>query len=139
VSEQALGRAPRWRDPLSPRSLGLWAGVAVPPLAWAVQRVLGDMLFEVGCGPGVERRELAGLTLEAWSAVVTIATAAVTVAAGVLALRAWRRVRSRADGARLDRARAMSMMGVASAALYLALIVFGFFPPFLLETCAPVP
>lgn len=139
MTEHAMTGRRRWVDPLSPRSLPLWAGVVVPPLAWAIQLVLGDMLFEAGCGPGVEGRDLAGLTLEAWSVVVSAAAAGITVVAGVMATRAWRRVRAGSDGAPLDRAGAMALMGMASSGLYLALIVFGLFPPFLLETCAPVP
>jgi hypothetical protein len=139
MTERAMTGPRRWLDPLSPRSIPLWAGVVVPPLVWAIQLVLGDMLFEVGCAPGVEGRELAGLSLEAWSVAVSAAAAAVTVVAGVMAVRAWRRVRARSDGAPLDRARAMAAMGVGSSGLYLALIVFGLFPPFLLETCAPIP
>lgn len=128
----------RWIDPASPRSVLLWAGIAVPPLAWAVQLVMGDLLFELGCAPGVGGRDLAGLALESWIVVVSAAAAAATVAAGAMSFGAWRRLRGRHDGAAWDRAHAMAVMGIASAGLYLLIIVFGFFPAFVLRTCAPI-
>lgn len=123
-------------DVRSPRSLVVWAGLLVPPLAWAGQLVLGDLLFELGCAPGVEAGRLAGLSLEVWALLVTVAAAGATAAAGVGAGAAWRRLRRASDGVPLGRARALAAMGAVQSVLYLALILFGFAPPLILEPCA---
>ena len=51
-------------DPLSARSFPLWFGVLAPPLAWGAHLLLGDLIFELGCAPGVRGHTLVGLSLE---------------------------------------------------------------------------
>lgn len=135
----AVATGERLRDPTSPRSVVMWVGLVVPPLAWGAQLVLGDFLFELGCAPGVEGERLAGLTLPGWAVVISVVAAAATATAGVGAALAWRRLRARADGVRLGRARALAAMGAAHSVVYLALILFGAIPPLVLEPCARLP
>lgn len=123
-------------DVRSPRSLVVWAGLVVPPLAWAGQLLLGDLLFELGCAQGVEGERLAGLSLTAWAVLVTAAAAAATALTGAAAGAAWRRLRRDRDGVALGRARALAAMGAAHSVLYLSLILFGLAPPLVLEPCA---
>jgi hypothetical protein len=120
---------------LSARSLPLWVGVLAPPLAWAAHLVLGDGIFELGCARGVAKHRLFGLSLRTWALIQTSVMASVTVVAGLLAYRAWRRLNEIPDGVALERAKAMAVAGIASAGVYLSIIVFGFFPPLFLRAC----
>ena len=121
----------------SARSVGLWAGILVPPAAWGVQLLVSDLLFELGCAPGAEGRGPFGLSLEAWTLGVTAVAAGATLVAGILAFRAWRGYGD-ADGTTWgERARTMGWWGLVSVGLYGALIVYGAFPPLLLEACVP--
>jgi hypothetical protein len=122
-------------DPLSPRSFALWAGVLGPPLAWGIHLVLGDLVFELGCSPGVGGSGILGLSLETWSLIQTIVLGSITVVCGLMALGAWRRLRAISDGPKWDRAHAMALAGMASAAIYLILIAYGFTAPFFLNAC----
>jgi hypothetical protein len=120
----------------SARSPALWAGLLVPPLAWAVQLVLSDLLFELGCAPGVQGRGLFGVGLATWSLLVSVAAVAATAAAGVFTLRAWRRLRGlRSEATWAHRAREMSWWGLVSVGIYLTIIVFGAFVPLILSDC----
>ena len=89
-SEEARGSA---------RSPALWAGLVVPPAAWGVQLVLSDLLFEMGCAPGVQGQGLFGVGLATWSLVVSAAAIVTTAAAGLFTYRAWRRLRDVASDA----------------------------------------
>jgi hypothetical protein len=119
------------------RSVALWAGILVPPAAWGLQLVVADLLFELGCAPGVRGHVIFGVGLRTWTLVVTAGAAAATVLAGVLAYRAWRRVPDRPEVTWAERARAMGWWGLVSAGLYLLIILFGAFPPLFLNECAP--
>jgi hypothetical protein len=119
------------------RSVALWAGILVPPAAWGVQLVLADLLFELGCAPGVRGHVVFGVSLSAWTLMVTAAATAATVAAGIGAFRAWRRTPSRTDATWAHRARGMAWWGIVSAGFYLLIILYGAFPPAFLNECAP--
>ncbi len=125
----------RFRDPLSSRSVVLWAGVLVPPFAWAANLVLGDLLFELGCARAVRGGHILGLPLKAWGLIESAVLAGAAIAGGLLALRAWREIRRRTNGTRWDRAHAMALAGMASGFIYLLLIAFGFLPLVLFRTC----
>ena len=131
-----MSRAARAFDPLSPRSFPLWFGVLGPPLAWGAHLVLGDLIFELGCAPGVRGPDLLGLPLEAWALIQSVVLGAVVVAAGLLAHGAWRRLTRTANGTAWGRAHALALAGMASAVIYLLLIVYGFMAPFFLNRCA---
>lgn len=120
---------------LGSRSLVLWFGVLAPPLAWGAHLVLGDLIFELGCAPGVGGRDLFGLGLEAWALIQSVVLGAVVVAAGMGALAAWRRLQRHPDGTRWSRAHAMALAGVASGALYGLLVLFGLVSVFFLDGC----
>ena len=127
-SEEARGSA---------RSPALWAGLVVPPAAWGVQLVLSDLLFEMGCAPGVQGQGLFGVGLATWSLVVSAAAIAATAAAGLFTYRAWRRLRDVAsDATWAHRAREMAWWGLVSVGLYLLIIVFGAFVPLILTECS---
>jgi hypothetical protein len=123
----------------SARSPALWAGLLVPPAAWGMQLVLSDLLFELGCGPGVQGPGLFGVGLRTWSLLVGLVAAGATVAVGLLTHRAWRGL---AGGPHeptwSNRARDMGWWGLVSVAFYLLIIVFGLFPPLFLTDCPPL-
>ncbi len=124
----------------SPRSLLLWFGVLGPPAAWATHLVLGDLVFELGCGPTVRGRDLFGVSLETWGFVQTAALLLVAIGAGIAALVALRRLRrAPSDDPRTGRAHAMAIAGIASAFLFGLIILFGALAPALLEGCVPSP
>jgi hypothetical protein len=120
----------------------LWFGVLGPPLAWASHLLLGDALYELGCGPGFSVREIYGLPYQFWATLQTVLLLAVDVTAGLLALWAYRALRQPAgvqNATRRDRARGMAVAGMASSVVYGLLIVYGLFPPFVLTSCGVTP
>jgi hypothetical protein len=132
----AAGPRPGGADPRNTRWFSLWFGLLGPPLAWAANLILGDMIFELGCSRGVQPHRILGLSLDFWALLQTGATAAVSAVAGALAYRAWQRLRrEETETVAVGRARAMAIAGMVSGGLYLLLIGFGFLPVFFLRTC----
>ena len=119
----------------SSRSVALWAGIGVPPLAWIAHVVLGDLIFELGCSRGVLGHALFGLSLDTWALIQTALLGAACALAGLASLAAWRRLRAESDGVSLERARGLALAGMASAALYLTIIAYGFVPQAFLGGC----
>jgi hypothetical protein len=123
----------------SARSPALWAGVLVPPAAWLAQLLVSDLLYELGCAPGGGGGVVFGLGVEVWSFLVGVVAAAATIVAGVFTFRAWRRT---AGGLHeptwSGRAREMGWWGLVSVGIYLLIIVFGLFPPLVMDRC-PAP
>lgn len=128
-----MGR--RARNPLSARSFVLWHGVLGPPAYWAAHLVLGDLSYELGCARGVGGGRFLGLSADTWSFAQAGVLLGLTVLAGVLCIGAFRRLRQLHDGTSLDRAQAMAVAGIASAAIYGLLIAYGFLPSLFLRTC----
>ncbi|HEX2090690.1 MAG TPA: hypothetical protein VHI54_12335 [Actinomycetota bacterium] len=126
-------------DPRSTRSFPLWFGVLGPPLAWLTHLLLGDLIYELGCAPAMRAKEIFGLSLHTWTVGATIALLAVTIAGGLLAFRALRRLLAESDGAPLDRATGMAFVGVASSVLYGLIQIFGLLPSLVLPPCLPSP
>jgi hypothetical protein len=126
-------------DPLSPRSFALWFGVLAPPLAWGIHLVLGDLIFELGCSPGVSGARILRLSLETWAVIETVVAALIMVAAGAMAHAAWRRLQAIPNGTAWSRAHAMALAGIGSAFIYLALIAYGFLAPIFLNRCSTSP
>jgi hypothetical protein len=122
--------------PLSPRSFALWFGVLAPPLSWGAHLVLGDLIFELGCAPGVGGSGILGLSLEAWALIQTVVFGGISAAAGFTAYNAWRRLRATSNGTAWGRAHAMALAGIGSALLYGTLIVYGLMAPFFLNRCS---
>jgi hypothetical protein len=123
----------------STRSFPLWFGLLGPPAAWGLHLLLGDLIYEIGCSPGMRRHEILGLSLDFWALVMTAVLGAVAAAGGLLALRAWRGLQGQKDGTSLGRARAMAAMGMASGLLYLLIILFALLPSIFLRACSPSP
>jgi H+/Cl- antiporter ClcA len=126
-------------DPRNTRSFPLWFGLLGPPAAWGAHLVLGDLIYEVGCAPGMSRHAILGQSLDFWALLMTAVLAAVTALAGVLAFRAWRQLRQQHDGTSLGRASAMAIAGIASSLLYLLIILFALLPSLFLRVCSPSP
>jgi hypothetical protein len=122
-------------DHRSSRSLALWFGMLGPPLAWGAHLLLGDGIFELGCTRAFSDKAILGIPLEVVAVIETAAMTAVTILAGFLSFRAWRRLMRERDGTSYGRAVAMAVMGMASSAFYLLIILFGFLPLLLLRTC----
>jgi hypothetical protein len=132
----------RVMDPEGTRSFPLWFGTLGPPLAWATHLLLGDALYELGCGPGFAVREVYGLSFKFWTVLQTVVLLGIDVAAGLFALRAYRSLRGHPAGehaTRHGRAMGMAVAGMASSAIYGLLLVYGLFPPFFLESCGVTP
>jgi hypothetical protein len=133
------------RELPSSRSLVLWFGVLGPPLAWAAHLLLGDGLYELGCGPGFADRTIYRLPLEFWGLFQTLLFLVIDIVAGVLAYGAHRRLHDEGMAAEvpnptvLGRARGMALAGIGSAAIYGALLVYGVLPPLVLQTCSRSP
>jgi hypothetical protein len=126
-------------DPRNTRSFPLWFGLLGPPAAWGLHLVLGDMIYEIGCAPGMRRHAILGQPLDFWALLVTAVLAAVTALAGVMAFRAWLELRKQQDGTSLSRASAMAIAGIASSLLYLMIILFALLPSLFLRACSPSP
>src|SRR5437867_8355075 len=122
-------------DHRSSRSFALWFGLLGPPLAWGAHLIMRDGIFELGCARAFVHKEILGVPLSTAAIIETGVMAAIAAMAGVLSFRAWQRLRNERDGTSLDRATAMAMMGMASGAFYLVIILFGFLPSILLRAC----
>src|SRR6266496_476664 len=122
-------------DPLSARSFALWFGVLAPPLAWGEYLLLGDLIFELGCAPGVRGHTLAGLSLQTWALIQTLVAGVIIAAAGLLAAAAWRRIHAISNGTAWNRAHALALAGMASGVIYLMLIAYGLLAPLFLNGC----
>jgi hypothetical protein len=126
------------RDPVSPKSFHLWFGALGPPLLWGAQLLLSDGLFELGCSRGFGRPEIYGLPLKFWALLEVSVFLALDVLAGVVAYRAHRLLTQDpppAPPTPYGRARAMALVGMASASIYGLLLVYGLLPPLFLRTC----
>lgn len=122
-------------DHRSSRSLALWFGILGPPLAWGAHLIMGDGIFEFGCARAFSEKAIFGLSLTAWAIIETAVMGAITALAGILSFRAWQRLRQETNGTAHGRATAMAVMGMASAAFYFLIVLFGFLPSILLRAC----
>jgi len=107
----------------------LWIGILGPALAWSVQLIAGDALTEIGCERGTGAGTVRGALV-----VLTLLTGAAALGAGIAAFRR----RSDPGGAvRAERTAFLSMLGTASCAIFLVLILGGgLLPRLFLETCS---
>jgi hypothetical protein len=128
-------------NPQRTRSFPLWFGVLGPPLAWASHLLLGDALFELGCGPGFATREIYGLPFQFWTLLQTAVLLAVDLAAGLFALWAYRALKREdvENETRHGRAEGMAVAGIASSAIYGLVLLYGLFPTLFLSTCGVTP
>ena len=121
---------------LSSRSFPLWFPILGSFMAWGANLVLGDLINELGCSPGVRGHELFGLSLEVVNLLQCVVTAAVTVVGFVLALRAWRRLQAMSDGTSWERSHALALAGMASSLISFMVIVYGAVTHVFLQGCA---
>jgi len=114
------------------RNLGLlWLGLAIAPVAWALQLVASDLFVELGC------RSLS--SLHGWLIAITIVSAVAGAIGLLAAISARGRVgddHDHANGTSGDRAMFMAMGGILGSSLFLLLILLGgFLPGFFLRSC----
>jgi hypothetical protein len=107
----------------------LWIGVLAPPLAWATQLVAAYGAEEIACGPTSAGGAARGSPDPA-IVVISALALAVTVVAGLTAMRAWRRLE---DG---GVERFLAGAGVAVSLLFGATIVLNAIPLLAFDGCA---
>ena len=122
-------------------SLGLWFGVVGSPVAWLGHLGLNYALEEwFACSDSAtERGEILGFSVDAVSLTVNSLMALIAAAAGLTALACWRQLTRASDGNTLERARWMAYAGMVEGAIFVAIILLGYAPPLLLDTCAGSP
>jgi hypothetical protein len=119
-------------------SRALWFGVLGSPLAWGGHLLFNYLLEEwFACSPSAtEPGHVLGFTVDTVSVVINTAMVVVATAAGLTALSCWRRLRAATDGDTHDRAVWMSVCGIIEATLFVPMILAGYAPPLILDTCA---
>jgi hypothetical protein len=122
-------------------SIALWFGVLGSPLAWGGHLVLNYSLEEwFACSPSAtDPGRILGFGVDGVSFVLNTVMAVVAAAAGLVALRCWRTLRAATDGDSLERARWMAFAGTVEGAVFLPMILLGYLPPLLLDTCSTTP
>ena len=110
----------------------IWFALAGPPLAWAIQFVLGYGVTEAACGDA----RLAP-NVNAWAVVLTAVAAVVTILAGAAAVRVYRTTRGEdTDGAPPGgRVYFMSLVAMATTPLFLFIILMNGAGVLVLEKC----
>jgi hypothetical protein len=104
-----------------------WIGLLGPPVAWAMQLVVGNAFAEVGCDAG----GFSGITV--LLIVITIVAAAVAILTSVIG---WRSRDGSGDGAVSERAGFMAVGAAISGIVFTTLIlVGGLLPHLFLPTC----
>jgi hypothetical protein len=122
-------------------SVALWFGVLGSPLAWAGHLYLNYSLEEwFACSPSAtDRGEILGFTVDQVSLSLNSLTAAAAAVAGLVAFRCWRKACRATNGDSTERARWMAFAGTVEGAVFLPMILLGYLPPLLLDTCATTP
>jgi MFS family permease len=116
---------PAWSEPR--RVAELWAGVLLPPVAWAVHLTSTYALSAFACDPP-------------WSLVfhvLPVAMLAVCFYGGWLGWRLWRLVQDgpENEGGNVGRSRFMAISAVWMSALFALVILAQWFPSFVYEPC----
>ncbi|GAB1692893.1 hypothetical protein KRM28CT15_46960 [Krasilnikovia sp. M28-CT-15] len=104
----------------------MWFAVLGGALSWAVHLFVAWGADELTCRSG--RTSIEGLPLRVVIGAGVVLPALVTLAALVLAGRAWRQTRAAQrsrDDPRLERAGMMALIGLCANALFLSIIVAG--------------
>ena len=114
------------------RRIALAAAVLAAPVAWAAQLVIGYALEEGGCSPG--DTQIGGAGVDGVAFGVSVVTALVALAGGVIALLLLRR----RDAAGDPRGSVHFVAGGAAmaAVLFVVLIVFGGIATIVLDPCS---
>lgn len=120
------------------RPLRLWLGMLVPPAAWMTQLFALYMLEEfISCTPGSQTPGvILGFGVRGIAVVLTLVTAGATIAAGALAVAAWRETTNDRDDPGIGgRGRWMAVAGLMNASLFLLIILLKLAPPLMLGVC----
>jgi hypothetical protein len=125
----AVGRVPLREAALT------WFGVFGPPVAWAIQLVVGWALTEAECGD--RERPPDGVALHTSTAVLGVITTLVALAGGVAAVLTWRATRGLDDAAPPPQGRIhfLAVIGMAAAPLFLAMILMSWLGVLSLQPC----
>jgi hypothetical protein len=113
----------------------LWFGVLAGPAAWSVEVIVGYGVEEVACSSGSTSVELEGLGVEAVIVVLTVVLAAATAFAGLVAFACLRRLRAPSAPDVGGRSEWMAIVGIATSAIFLIMIVVNLFSVVLLGVC----
>jgi hypothetical protein len=110
------------------RDFLLWTPILISPSVWFLTLAVNFALAPLPCGGGGEiaRRAVSSIAL------------LITAAAGVLALSLWRRNRLEelpAEGAPIERVRAMTIAGIVLSAGFFLVIAAQALPDFILAGC----
>ena len=121
-------------------SAALWFGVLGAPIAWVIQLLLDYSLEEWwACSPATTTAgRVLGLPVGTFALGTSAVLAVVSVAAGLVSMRCYRRIAGRDDETQ-GRAKWMALAGIMNSVLYLGIILASFAPPILLGTCGSSP
>jgi hypothetical protein len=123
------------RAALSRRATALaWFAVAAPPLAWALQLLVGYGIEEAACSPGSGSTGLADASRPA-TAVVTAAGVVVAVLAVLASARTLRATRAGQVDDPRGRVAFMALAGIAGGLLFGALILLSLIAVITLDAC----
>jgi hypothetical protein len=111
----------------------LWLGVLGAPFAWTVQHVSGYALTEANCGTA--GRTTWEVHMDAWTIVVTALAVTVALAALTAAVATFRAVRDSGTDPPGGRIRFLSVIGIAIAPLFLAMILMSGLGVLMLNPC----
>jgi hypothetical protein len=109
----------------------LWVGLMAAPLAWATQLVLGYGSEELACSSRAAATTVAGLELDRFVTVVSLAAA--LVALGGLVVAVTNAVSARGDA--LGRVSFMAAAGILVSAVFLGAIVLAGSATVVLDPC----
>jgi hypothetical protein len=116
----------------------LWVGVLAGPVAWSVEMIVGYGVEEIACSSGTVGEEIVGVGVEPIIVLLTLILGAVTGAAGLLAFGCLRRLRS-SEAATSARAEWMAIVGIATSAIFLIMILVNLFSLVVLGVCEVSP
>jgi hypothetical protein len=112
----------------------LWFGILAGPIAWSVEIILGYGVEEIACSAGSASEEIEGVGVEPIIVLVTLFLGAVAAAACLIAFGCLRRLRASRGGAG-GRAEWMAIVGIATSAIFLVLILVNLFSVVFLGVC----
>jgi hypothetical protein len=113
----------------------LWFGVLAGPAAWSIEIIVGYGVEEIACSTGSMSEEIEGIGVEPFIVVLTLFLGAVTAAAGLVAFGCLRRLRASGEVATAGRAEWMAIVGIATSAIFLVMIIVNLFSVVILGVC----
>lgn len=113
----------------------LWFGIAGPPVAWAAQLLIAYSADELACSPGSSSHLVWGMSVNAVGIAAGVVAALVTVASGLLAARARKRLRECDSTPAVARSSFMTAFGVYSSIYFLIVILLTAVGPIGIPSC----